>query len=207
MHLNKVGLFLLGQNFVSHSNKSFWHDESVSIESNLEIVTSGNLSTSNPNHVHVSDTQNINVFINDENILYNLSSYLKTLKTKNSKRSFFGNLNINAINNKFQQLKYITTSNTDFLSATETKLDFSFSSGQFSIDGFAKPFRRDRNKNGGAVKIFCLRWHSFKRNQSDFSSLRRRVSVYRIEYKENKMVGCSLLSSTSTKWFLLFLQC
>ena len=34
------------------------------------------------------------------------------------------------------------------------QLDSSFPSGQFLIDGFAKPFHRDRNKNGGGVMIF-----------------------------------------------------
>ena len=33
-------------------------------------------------------------------------------------------------------------------------LDSSFPNGQFSIDGFPRPFRRDRNKNGGGVMIF-----------------------------------------------------
>ena len=37
---------------------------------------------------------------------------------------------------------------------TETKLNFSFTSGQCSIDGFAKLFCRDRNKNGSGVMIF-----------------------------------------------------
>ena len=70
IHLNKVGSFLLGQNFVSHFNRSFWHDENVSIESNLQIVNSGNLSASNSNHVDVSDIQDINGFITDENTVY-----------------------------------------------------------------------------------------------------------------------------------------
>ena len=56
------------------------------------------MSSSNLNHVDVRITQDI-VFINDETILYNLSSSVKTLKTKNSKRLLFGNLNINAIIN------------------------------------------------------------------------------------------------------------
>ena len=56
IHLNKVGSLLLVQNFVSHFNKSFWHDENISIESNLQIANSGNLFASNPNHVDVSDT-------------------------------------------------------------------------------------------------------------------------------------------------------
>ena len=38
--------------------------------------------------------------------------------------------------------------NTNALIVTETKLNSSFSCGQFSIDGFTKPLHRDSNKNG-----------------------------------------------------------
>ena len=38
---------------------------------------------------------------------------------------------------------------------TEAKLESSFPSGQLSIDGFAKPFRRDRNKTGDGAIIFA----------------------------------------------------
>ena len=44
--------------------------------------------------------------------------------------------------------------NVDVLVVTETKLDSSFPFGHFSIDGFARPFHRDGNKNGGGVMIF-----------------------------------------------------
>ena len=40
--------------------------------------------------------------------------------------------------------------------ATETKTDSSFPSGKFSINGFAKPFCRDKNKDGGGVMIFLI---------------------------------------------------
>ena len=40
------------------------------------------------------------------------------------------------------------------LIVTETKSGSSFPSDQFSTDGFAKPFCRDRHKNGGGVMIF-----------------------------------------------------
>ena len=149
------GLRMQNQNYIlfpnpcktpCHFNKFFWHDENVSIENNSQIVNSGNWSASNPNHVDVSDTQYTSVFINDENILFNLSSSLKTLKTKNSKRLVFVNLNINAINIKFEQFKYIIKNNVDILIITKTKLDSSFRSDQFLIDGFAKPFHRDEAK-------------------------------------------------------------
>ena len=94
-----------------------------------------------------------NVFITDDNILCSLSSSAKTLKTNNSKRLVFGNLNFNVINNKFEQLKYIIENNIYVLIVSERKLDFSVPSGQFSIDGFAKLFHRDRNKNIGGHSV------------------------------------------------------
>ena len=114
----------------------------------MQTVNSGAVSAArDPDHVNISDKQDIND--NDT-----LLSSLKALKAKNTKRLVFGNLNINTINNKFEQLKYMIGNNIDVLIVTETKLDSSFPSGQFLIDGFAKPFRRDRNKNGGGVMIF-----------------------------------------------------
>ena len=102
----------------------------------MQTANSGTLSATNPTHVSVSDKQDIN----DKNTLYNPTCFLKALKTKNSKRLVFGNLNINTINNKFEQLKYITKNNIDVLIVTETKLDSSFPSGQFLIDGLLNRF-------------------------------------------------------------------
>ena len=44
--------------------------------------------------------------------------------------------------------------NIDILVVTESKLDQSFPSGQFNIDGYSPPFRYDRNSFGGGVIIF-----------------------------------------------------
>ena len=44
--------------------------------------------------------------------------------------------------------------NVDILVISETKLDASFSVGQFKIPGFKTPFRRDRNKHGGGIMVF-----------------------------------------------------
>ena len=120
------------------------------------------------------------------------------MKIKNSNRLVFGNLNINAINNKFEQLKHIIKNSVDVLVVTETKLDSSFPNGQFSIDEFARPFCRDRNKNGGGVMIFVRDDITTKELKIKFfpSDI---VSIYRIEYNENQMVDCWLLSSTFTK--------
>ena len=138
--------------------------------------------------------------VNVENC--NLSSSLKNLKIKNSNRLVFGNLNINIINNKFEQLKHITKNSVDVLVVTETKLDSSFPNGQFSIDGFARPFRRDRNKDGGGVMIFVrdgipTKEIKIKFLPSDIECLFIELNI--IKYKENQMIDCWLLSSTFTK--------
>ena len=42
----------------------------------------------------------------------------------------------------------------DILIVTETKLDDNFPISQFHIDGFSKPYRLERNRNGGGVIIY-----------------------------------------------------
>ena len=49
-----------------------------------------------------------------------------------------GNLNINAIRNKFEQLKETVL---EILVVTETKLDETFLESLFLMDGFSKPYR------------------------------------------------------------------
>ena len=54
----------------------------------------------------------------------------------------------------------------------ETKLDHSFSTEQFIINGYKKPYRLDRNRNGGGVIIYIredipskvLKRHNFTKN-------------------------------------------
>ena len=152
LHLNKVGSFVLGQNFVKHFNENLRHDEIIDLENHSLIVNSETLNPSVVLPTNQVDNACITEDINVENC--NLSSSRKNLKIKNSNRLAFANLNINTINNKFEQLKHIIKKSVDVLVVTETKLGSSFPNGQFSIDGFPRPFRRDRNKNGGGVMIF-----------------------------------------------------
>ena len=61
---------------------------------------------------------------------------------------------MNSVRNKFDQLKLLIKDCLDVLILEETKLDETFPVGQFHIDGFMPPFRRDRNGFGGGVMIF-----------------------------------------------------
>ena len=79
---------------------------------------------------------------------------LKDIKIKNINRLVIGQININSLRNKFEALKILITGNLDILVITETKLDESFPSEQFNIEGFSLPIRFDRNINGGGIMIY-----------------------------------------------------
>ena len=82
------------------------------------------------------------------------SDFLRMLRVKNVNRIIIGNLNINSISNKFDQLKLFVQGKVDILIVTETKLDSTFPTSQFVIDGYSEPYRFDRNRNGGGVLIY-----------------------------------------------------
>ena len=69
---------------------------------------------------------------------------IRKLRIKNSEKVVIGNLNINSLPNKFNQLKETVLKYVDVLVLTETKLDHSFPKVQFLVDGFSEPYRYDR---------------------------------------------------------------
>ena len=82
------------------------------------------------------------------------NAILNNLKMKNRERIVIGHLNINHLENKFEPLASLIKNRLDIFLLTETKLDQTFTSGQFKIDGFANPFRRDRDKYGGGLLLY-----------------------------------------------------
>ena len=63
-------------------------------------------------------------------------------------------LNVNSVRNKFDLQSDIIKNNIDILMISETKLDSSFPNGQFQIHDYSKPYRLDRNGNGGGILVF-----------------------------------------------------
>ena len=59
-----------------------------------------------------------------------------------------------SVRNKFDALKEIAAQSLDVLMIAETKIDATFPTGQFVIEGFATPFRLDRNANGGGLLVY-----------------------------------------------------
>ena len=70
------------------------------------------------------------------------SNYLSNLRAKNINRLLIGNLNINSISNKFNQLKLLVRGKVDILVITETKLDSTFPTSQFLIKVQASAYEK-----------------------------------------------------------------
>ena len=92
-------------------------------------------------------------FVADDNAI-DAKSTLKLLRIRNIGRVIIGYLNINSVRNKFDALKEIASQSLDILMIAETKIDATFPTGQFAIEGFATPFRLDRNANGGGLLVY-----------------------------------------------------
>ena len=58
-----------------------------------------------------------------------------------------GNLNINSVANKLDELKILFQGKLDVSVVTETKLNSRFQNNQLIIDGFHQPYRLDKNKS------------------------------------------------------------
>ena len=79
---------------------------------------------------------------------------LKALRLKNVNKLTLAHLNINSLRNKFQFLISLIKDNIDVLMISETKLDGSFPTSQFMINGFSAPFRLDRNYKSGGIILY-----------------------------------------------------
>ena len=79
---------------------------------------------------------------------------LNTLRTKNNERIIIGHLNINHIENKFQPLVSIVKDKLDIVLLSETKIENSFPSSQFAIQGYSNLFRRARDVHGGGLLLY-----------------------------------------------------
>ena len=76
---------------------------------------------------------------------------LKASRNRNLNRIVVAHLSINSLRNKFGYLIEQITGNIDILMISDTKLDSSFPTGQFLINGYIEPFRIDRNSQGDGI--------------------------------------------------------
>ena len=69
-------------------------------------------------------------------------------KLKINNKLMIGHLNINSIRYKFECLKDIIVNYVDILLISKTKLNDTFPNGQFLMNSFHPPFRKDRTDKG-----------------------------------------------------------
>ena len=112
-----------------------------------------NLSLSSSPSEKDSNTQN-KVATIDPNLDKERDDLLLNTRLKNPTRLIFAHLNINSLRNKFEFLKDKISSYLDIFLISETKLDSSFPTSQFCINGFSTPFRLDRTNNGGGLLLY-----------------------------------------------------
>ena len=104
---------------------------------------------------HIQDTDELNsnmecISLNDVN------KYFSNLRSKYPRKLVLTHLNINSIRYKFYEFYEIISGNgTDIVGISETKIDASFTSAQFSIPGF-KMYRQDGDSkgNGGGLIVY-----------------------------------------------------
>ena len=83
------------------------------------------------------------------------SNFLVNLRKKYFNHLIIGNLNINSLPNKFEDLKILVKGKVDIIVITESELDHTFPGSSFRISGYNERFRKDRNRNGGRI-LFLL---------------------------------------------------
>ena len=113
-------------------------------------ISAGDLFKENKVLNLVNQASNTYIYETSPNLLFEI----KKLRTRNPNKIIIGNLNINSLSNKFEQLKDIVMQHIDILVLTETKIDDTFPTAQFLVNGLSEPYRRDSYKNEGGVMIY-----------------------------------------------------
>ena len=89
-----------------------------------------------------------------ENGVNEFIEYLQNIRIETSGNLLIGHLNINFIRNKVDMLSYMIGNKIDILMISDLKLDDTFPTSQFVMDGFIEPFRLDRTRNGGGILLY-----------------------------------------------------
>ena len=84
------------------------------------------------------------------------TGFLENLRWKNKNHPIIAQLKINSLRNKFGFLSSQITKYVDTLLLSETKLDDSFPTGQFSLNGYSKPYRLGCSSNGGGILLYVI---------------------------------------------------
>ena len=120
------------------------------------------------------------------------TGFLENLRWKNKNHPIIAQLNINSLRNKFGFLSSQITKYVDILLLSETNLDDSFLTGQFSLNGYSKPYRLDRSSNGVGILLY-VRDDITSRLLTDYK-IKDNVELFFVEVnirKKKWLLSCS----------------
>ena len=150
----------------STPENSSGHSNTSTLCKNLIDGDTGNINILNPNaecftpaniQPILPSDNNLNTITEAEAGMYNAKgdiSLLKDIRLKNVNNVIIGLLNVNSFRSKYECMKSVIIGNIDVMIIVETKLDVSYETSQFLINGYSTPFRQNRDKNGGGILIY-----------------------------------------------------
>ena len=98
-------------------------------------------------------------------------------KNDNPNKISSGHLNINSIRNKIEFLKELIVVNVEIFLISETKLNDTFPTGQFLINGYQLPLRFDRNGNKGGLLLYTGDHIPCKKLNLDFNPVIEVIAI------------------------------
>ena len=138
-------------------------------------------------------------FVACESENVNITNKVKELRCQNVGNVIIGHLNINSLRYKFEDLCEIIDGYVDIMIIGETKLDESFPSNQFMVRGYKKPYRKDRNANGGGVMIY-VREDIPSLEKENFLPNNIEAIAVEINLRKNKLLLIGTYHSTSIEY-------
>ena len=116
--------------------------------SDTQNISINSLASSEGEGLTQSDILESSIRVDDTNVILN------EIKAKNADRLVIAHININFLAKKFEPLVSLVEDKIDIFLVSETKLDDTFPSNQFTINGYLEQIRQDRNRHGGGLAFF-----------------------------------------------------
>ena len=129
---------------------------------------------------------------------------LRLNRSKYSKNIIFSYLNTNSIRNKFDSVRAAIVNYVDIFIAAETKINESFPTAQFAIDGFHKPLRLDATDKSGGLLVYVRSYLPLRQLTKHEISSDIQALVFEINLRKEKWFFLSIYKppSQNCQYFL-----
>ena len=107
-------------------------------------------------HYWSSPTNNREIDITNLSLSKDIDPILFDLKSNDPSNLNFAYLNINSVRNKFENFEELINGHADIFTIVETKLDGSFPTSQFNLEGYYSPLCLDITKQSSKTRYYKL---------------------------------------------------